>query len=323
MKEPIKTLKKRRGEPDKSRLYLLITLFSIAGVVLIILIMSLVMNRGEPIDTGGATNETHQHDGSENAGTPDQPGTSFGGVDQTGGEQSGGDGGTVAPGSDDPTTNEPPTTSGQGGGDKYEPLTVGTKTVRDDDGNAEIVMIYPTLTASFGRHSTEELNGAIAEYMDERRRLTCIGVTDYEYEYVIEKAEVKFVGKSFFSALIIGHMYQDGAPHPTVFAYGVNFDANECRVLKGSELIFDFDRVKNNFLGGRFSMTEGMNGLLSETNYEDIFMSYRPEYNIYPEVYYTSDGFGIAAELVYSLGGYALFEIPSGALGGAVYSPEK
>lgn len=200
-------------------------------------------------------------------------------------------------------------------------MSVTVKTERNTAAGAEIVMIYPTVEQSVSSYSADEQNDAIREYMDEHRRIMCMGLSGEEYEYVIEKTELKYVGETFFSALVTGHFYLSDSPHPTLFAYAVNFDAASCSVLSGESLISDFSRVRDSFTSGKFSLKYGMDGLTGEISYEDMIMGYMTDYGIYPEVYYTGDNFGLAIELVYSLGGYALFEIPRSSLVDAVYIP--
>ncbi len=197
------------------------------------------------------------------------------------------------------------------------------KKTLDKDG-ARVVMIYPTVTdVGSYPYDAAKLNSLIRGYMDDMRDAMCADAWDDEYEYVIEKTEIKYADNAFLSAVVIGRFYITDAVHPTEFAYAVNCDLAGAKILAPDELIHDFAKVRSAFTGGKFKLAKGIDGLLKETNYEDMIMRYRPEYDIYPEVYYTKGGFGISIELVYTLGGYALFEIPISALGGAVYKPGK
>lgn len=207
--------------------------------------------------------------------------------------------------------------------DTQDGISVTLETKKLNQSGAEIVMIYPKVerSAPASSYSPEAQNNAIREYMDERRRVMCIGMSGDEYEYIVEKTEFRYVGESFFSALVTGHFYLKDSSHPTMFAYAVNFDSVRCSVLSGEDLIRDFSRVRDSFINGKFKLIHGMDGLLDETGYEDMIMEYMPDYGRYPEVYYTENGFGLALDLVYTLGGYALFEIPRTSLGDAVYAP--
>lgn len=201
-------------------------------------------------------------------------------------------------------------------------IEIELKEEKSEDDGSQITMIYPTVTSA-GRteHTADEINAAIREYMDEKRRIMCIDSGGDEYRYIIEKTDVKYTGKSFFSAVVRGYIYSSDAPHPTVFVYAVNCDTSSCEILEGEKLIKNYSRVKDLFLSGKFTETEGEDDLLDNTSYEDLIIEYRPEYGIYPSVYYTGTSFGLALETVYSLGGYALFEIPTGQLGGDIFTP--
>ena len=53
-----------------------------------------------------------------------------------------------------------------------------------------------------------------------------------------------------------------------------------------------------------------------------MILQYRSEYGIYPDIYFTGDSFGMVIELVFALGGYALFEVPLSLVSGAVVLPQ-
>lgn len=318
MAEPKRTLKSRNRSKNKERMYVFITLAAIACVAILIVSMSFALRNSDGREDGRTdATEIGAKDHPEDK-SPSQAAdhNAESGADETYAHE--------GPQTDVPeTTHEGSVTSGTDANIPSPSLTVDVETVKSSDSDCEITMIYPRVKSAPSSHSVSEMNSAIREYMDEKKRLACMGASDDEYEYIIERTEIEYVGKSFFSAVVIGHFYLNGAPHPTVFAYAVNFDAESCKIVPAEELIHDFDRIKNNFLGGRFKLKEGMDELLGETNYEDMFTGYMPEYDIYPEVYYTGDGFGLAVELVYTLGGYALFEIPRSSLGESIYVPAK
>ena len=230
---------------------------------------------------------------------------------------------TTEPSTEPPTPGTDGTTVTEDTNTGTEPvLTVETEKVSQNEGSATIVMIYPkVVSAGASSHSADELNIIIREYMDDRRRAERIESFGDEYEYIVEDVDLTYVGESFISAVVKGHYYIDGSTHPTLFAYTVNCDTKKGMIVTGADLIRDFARVRNTFTNGGFRLVFGMDGLFDETNYEDMIMEYRPEYDIYPDVYYTEKGFGLAIELVYTLGGYALFEAPLSSLGDAVLTP--
>ncbi len=208
--------------------------------------------------------------------------------------------------------------------DASNEVTVSVERTSDKSGTSEVVMLYPLIKSDGGRgYDMASINSLITEYMNGHRDSMCAGVEGEEYEYIIENTNLTYVSDTFFSAVVSGHFYAGDDAHPTVFAYGINCDLAGGRLLEPSDMILDFEKVRSAFTGGKFKLTYGEDGLMDETNYEDMITRYMPDYDIYPEVYYTKDGFGMSIELVYTLGGYALFEIPLSALGSAVYVPGK
>lgn len=314
------TLKKKRGE-ENNIIYAAVLVAIVAFVLILIALSSVISknsdkNGGESdpgtSDDAVISQPSGQADGSNTESGPAATGEATDGTDAES-TAAATDGESTASGSDGETDAPPPASDAI----EIKP----TSESKEQDGS-EIKMIYPLLTsAGQSGHTADEINSLIREYMDEERRITCIDSAGDEYEYVIEAADVKYVGKTFFSAVIRGYVYSDGAPYPTVFAYTLNCDTKSCRILEDGDLIKDFGKLRSLFTSGKFKMTEGEDDLLDNTTYEDLMIEYRPEYGIYPSVYYAGSGFGLALETVYSLGGYALFEISIDELGDAVYKP--
>lgn len=202
-------------------------------------------------------------------------------------------------------------------------------TVADDDtedtdnkGNGDITIDYPTVNPDDGAVS-DKLNALIKDYMDEKLQNELPGDGVVEYQYEVKSTETMISTDEIISILVKGEYYHEDSAHPTIFAYTLNCDVKTSSIITADNLIYDFAKVKKLFTDGKFTQKEGMDGLLDETNYEDMIMEYRTEYGIYPDVYFTSDSLGIVIELVYTLGGYATFEIPYSEVSGAVYIPTK
>lgn len=230
---------------------------------------------------------------------------------------------------DDATSVDPPVSTGddetQGGSEPLPsgPISVSLMTEKQDRDGAKITMIYPIVeSAGTSTASVDKTNRAIRDYMDERRRIQCVDNVSGEYEYVIEKTDIKYIGETFFSAVIKGHIYSEDASNPTDFAYTVNCDAKTSSILERDSVIFDFAKLRKLFTDSQFKLAEGDAELLDGVSPEDLIREYRPEYDIYPDIYFTGGKVGIAIETVYSLGGYALYEISADKLGDAVYSPD-
>lgn len=178
----------------------------------------------------------------------------------------------------------------------------------------------PVVTPGESTVSEIELNSIVIDYVEEMLTNEAFGADGFGYK--ITKSNVTYVDDEFASVVAVGEYSYDDYP-PTGFAYGVNVDMTNGTIIAADELIFDFDSIEKLFLNGGFKLCDGIDGLLDITNYEDMFMEYRPEYGIYPDVYFTSASFGIIIELVDTLGGYALFEISYNEISGSAFNPTK
>lgn len=252
------------------------------------------------------------------------------------------DGKQSSPSSGSDTKNEPDgTAAGTDGTTADTPSTAGTEPSTDDvtddthnpptgmhitteqstfdENGSHIQMIYPTVVS---HGSADEITKTLRAEMDRRRVEELLGFAGGESNYKVENVSVELCRPTFVSLVVTGYCYVSESSHPEYFAYTINYDVNAKKLLTGEDLIKDFDAVREKFTGGGFRTVYGQAGLLDEMSYEDMITAYHAEYGIYPEVYYTSDGFGIAVELVYTLGGYALFETTQSSLSGAIYAPQ-
>ncbi|MBE6709084.1 MAG: hypothetical protein E7578_07585 [Ruminococcaceae bacterium] len=134
-------------------------------------------------------------------------------------------------------------------------------------------------------------------------------------EYVIFSCDIKLETEYFVSAVFCGTIKDPTAPHDMHFAYTVNADTRSGKVYLYEELVGDIELIKSGLSDGKFSQSYGVDGLMDSisnghVSYEDITQSWRSDYGIFPDMYFTNDSFGIIAELHHAFGGYAGFEIP-------------
>ncbi len=218
------------------------------------------------------------------------------------------------------TETEPEDTDGQTSSD--DGYTVDTEVETQKTDNGDVTIVYPTIKDPENNDETTELlNKLIKDYMDQKFKYDGVTDTGSEYTYEITDTVTTILTDEFASIIIKGRYYISDTPNPTVFAYTINCDIKASAIISASDLVYDFGDVRNLFLNGKFTLTEGMEGLLEETNYEDMIMEYRAEYGVYPNVYFTESGFGMVIDLVYTLGGYALFEIPYSSVEDVVFCP--
>lgn len=200
--------------------------------------------------------------------------------------------------------------------------TVDTEVETQKTENGDVTIVYPTINDPGGEALDPELlNQLIKDYMDQKFKYDGVTDTGAEYTYEITDTVTAIATDEFVSIIVKGRYYITDAPNPVVFAYTINCDLKASVIISASDLVYDFAEIKKLFTGGKFTLEEGMQSLLEETNYEDMIMEYRAEYGIYPNVYFTESGFGIVIDLVYTLGGYALFEIPYSEVEDLVFCP--
>lgn len=197
-------------------------------------------------------------------------------------------------------------------------------TVNDDengeDGDGDIIIEYPTVDPDNGADS-EKLNDIIKNYMDDKIKNELPGDSADGYRYEIKSTQTMLSNDEIASILVCGEYYHIDSPGPTVFAYTLNCDIKGTALITSDNLVYDYEKIKDLFCSGKFELVYGVDGLLDETNYEDMIIQYRAEYGIYPDVYFTDDSFGMVIDLVSTLGGYARFEIPHSEVTGLVYVP--
>ena len=128
--------------------------------------------------------------------------------------------------------------------------------------------------------------------------------------YEITDFDITLETENFVSAVVRGRIFSPGAAHDTIVAYTINADTRTGKVYTSDELIGDLDALKDGFTGGRFQQNMGLTDVLSEITAEDIVQSWRSDYGVFPNVFFTEKSFGVLPELAYAIGGYAGFVIP-------------
>lgn len=204
---------------------------------------------------------------------------------------------------------------------------VGTETETTKSDIGDITMQYPVVEPDDESEiDADTINAIIREYMDEKRKEERLESgdpdLDSEYVYKITSTDVKYSSKKFLSIVITGEYYISDSAHPTIFCYSINCDMESGEIITPDALIRDFSTIRSLFTEGKFTLKQGQKDLLKQTNYEDMILQYRSEYGIYPDIYFTGDSFGMVIELVFALGGYALFEVPLSLVSGAVVLPQ-
>lgn len=174
-----------------------------------------------------------------------------------------------------------------------------------------ILLMYPTVSYPDESGKADKINEMIRDIAVSVFNTFGVDSDDAEsYSYVTETAMIMLKKENFFSAVMTGYYTTDTAAHREYFSYSINCDIENERLLTSEDIIKDFIKIRGLFISGKFTLSYGMDDLLEETTYADIFTQYKADYSIYPDVYFTSSSFGVVTEIVYHLGGNACFEIP-------------
>ena len=137
------------------------------------------------------------------------------------------------------------------------------------------------------------------------------------YSYDVSSVEAAYMSDRFASFICTGSLYADGAAHPIYFAYTLNVDVENAKLLYFDDIIKDFDTVTELFKNSEFSLIPSkISELDAEINKlapEDLIGSYSELYGIYPPIYFTeNDGrvsLALSLETIYTLGSHAEFEV--------------
>ncbi|MCD7782899.1 MAG: hypothetical protein LUI15_03255 [Firmicutes bacterium] len=314
--------KRKKSRRKKGAGYYAVPIITVAVFCVVILaVVIAVSNSGSGEDTGSDTeasyssaeettesdSETSNDTDAVTADTADSSSDTTGntGADDTGGTE------TTA-GSSDVNSGDDTTAAGDA----------------DTTGESQVVIDYPSVdtgAVDITDEDAEKINKVIEEYMDAKVEAEALN-SDPEmtgsYKYEVTSTTTTYESDSFMSVVATGQYYISDTAHPTIFCYTVNIDLASAKILESEELIYDFSPIKEMFSNGQFTLVYGIDGLLDETNHEDMIIGYYSEYGIYPDVYYTETGFGIVIDLVYALGGYATFEIPVSSVSDYIYVPD-
>ncbi len=316
-----KKKQKKASEPNVS---LLLFILALCVVIIVVTVTVTSLNKG-----GDGEDSSHQ---TSSADRTQQTDTDTKKPDETGGDTSEGTADSTEDSDEltntdtesDTDTDTETDTDGQTTADSGE-IDIGyeveAKVESKKTDGGEVTIIYPTVKSKADKIDADKLNSLIKRYIDEKFEECGLSDSGGEYSYEITETDVVLATEKLISVIVKGIYYTSEDASPTVFAYTVNCDIKASSIIPSSDLVYDFDKLKSLFVGGKFKLEEGLKTLLDETNYGDMIMEYRAEYGIYPNVYFTPDGFGMVIDLVYTLGGYALFEIPYSELGGAALCP--
>ena len=211
-------------------------------------------------------------------------------------------------------TESAPITEGMPEGVSYKTIT--KKTILDTKTASRLVLNFP-LFSGFGDVIDAAVNSIISENIDLSIRNYGQGMykmlgTGAKIIFEITNYEITYIDNKFISMVFSGYFvsYSEFSHidlGESDFRYSVNIDVQEKQQIADSMILSDFLSLKTYFIQGKMNFEHGMEGLLNNANYTDLFSQYSSLYKIYPSFYFTKEKMMMIISLTSDMGGNAVF----------------
>lgn len=207
-----------------------------------------------------------------------------------------------------------PVTEGMPQGVSYKTIT--KKTILDTKTASRLVLNFP-MFSGFDEATDAAVNSIISENIDHNIRNYGQGMykmlgTGVKVIFELTDYEITYIDNKFISIVFLGYFvsyseYSHIDLGENNFRYSVNIDVQEKQQITDSMLLSDFLSLKTYFIQGKMNLEYGMEGLLDNANYTDLFSQYSSLYKIYPSFYFTNEKMMMIISLTSDIGGNAVF----------------
>jgi len=173
----------------------------------------------------------------------------------------------------------------------------------------DVKLAYPAVSGLKDEKAADALRAAAKAYA--YARFAEEGLTasdDVRYAYSVNDTKLMLAAPGFLSAMIGGVISADSGG-VRYFSYTFNYDLTAGAALEAQDVFADYGAIRTLFEAGRFRQDFGYASLAREVSLTDLIAQYRPEYGVYPRVYFSEGRLGLLVETVPSLNGYAGFSI--------------
>ncbi len=194
---------------------------------------------------------------------------------------------------------------------------VSTRTVLDTASGSRIVLIYPIFGGYEGLNTDDDINLIVTEYNRDAQRQFGEGMykmieRGVKVVYEITDFNITYADADFISILYEGFfgVYDENDHIDTGnknFSYSLNIDVKNREIITSDKLIRDFGTLKSIFLDGEMQLASGMEGLLDNSDYDDMIYQYNEQYKVYPMLCFSKDTLMLIISLTSDLGGNAVF----------------
>ena len=192
-----------------------------------------------------------------------------------------------------------------------------------DEDSRYISIAYPVLTGTDYDDAANEL--LLSESLEQMENYLTYsaGANDGRfYRYTIDSVSSQCLGEELASFLCVGSYSDEYSDYPETIVYSFNLNPKTGELYNLDELILDFSIIKEKFESGAFDYINGLENLLTLTNYSDMIVGYGDTYQLYPPIYFIADEndfeLALSVGLVYELGGHAEFSIDADLVSSAL-----
>ena len=192
-----------------------------------------------------------------------------------------------------------------------------------DEDSRYISIAYPVLTGTDYDDAINEL--LLSESLEQMENYLTYSASANDgrfYRYTIDSVSSQCLGEELASFLCVGSYSDDYSDYPEAIVYSFNLNPKTGELYNLDELILDFSIIKEKFESGAFDYINGLENLLTLTNYSDMIVGYGDTYQLYPPIYFIADEndfeLALSVGLVYELGGHAEFSIDADLVSSAL-----
>lgn len=192
-----------------------------------------------------------------------------------------------------------------------------------DEDSRYISIAYPVLTGTDYDDAANEL--LLSESLEQMENYLTYsaGANDGRfYRYTIDSVSSQCLGQELASFLCVGSYSDEYSDYPETIVYSFNLNPKTGELYNLDELILDFSIIKEKFEAGAFDYINGLENLLTLTNYSDMIVGYGDTYQLYPPIYFIAEEndfeLALSVGLVYELGGHAEFSIDADLVSSAL-----
>ena len=192
-----------------------------------------------------------------------------------------------------------------------------------DEDSRYISIAYPVLTGTDYDDAINEL--LLSESLEQMENYLTYsaGANDGRfYRYTVDSVSSQCLGQELASFLCVGSYSDEYSDYPEAIVYSFNLNPKTGELYAFDELILDFSIIKEKFESGAFDYINGLENLLTLTNYSDMIVGYGDTYQLYPPIYFIAEEndfeLALSVGLVYELGGHAEFSIDADLVSSAL-----